>query len=368
MDKTVELMETRARLWDRAKRFLDERRDASGLLNADDNAAYERMEADLMALGREIDRQERLDAIGRRMAMPTTEPIVQKPGRMEDGMKEGRASDGYRTSFWDMMRSRTMGREVVDALKVGTDSEGGYLVPDEFEHTIVEAIEEENVFRTLADDSGMLRAIIRPALIETNGRFYAELPSSIVSWTQGESSAAAVYESDYILIDLIQSDNGLLVQEYIENSMRFRELSLNPSTGEISELKTTSGRMFDYICGRSVFSDDGKRVSTHILGDATADDMRVELMAVADGLAYSVTVAGIDNIGEWLSSVIYSGSLTRYLHIFSLYNELYTIVNGGYDAMNETGRAIGVPDAEIEESAFIISDSAVVTSGRRMMR
>ena len=212
----------------------------------------------------------------------------------------------------------------------------------------------------MADDSGMLRAIIRPALIEAGGRFYAELPSSVVSWAEGESSATAVYESDYLLIDLIQSDNGLLVQEYIENAMRFRELSLNPSTGEISELKTASGRMFDYICGRSVFSDNGKRVSTHILGDATADDMRVELMAVADGLSYSVTVAGIDNIGEWLSEVIYSGSLTRYLHIFSLYNELYTIVNGGYDAMNETGRAIGVPDAEIEESAFIISDSAVV--------
>lgn len=212
----------------------------------------------------------------------------------------------------------------------------------------------------MMDDSGMLRAIIRPALIEMGGRFYAELPSSVVSWAEGESSATAVYESDYLLIDLIQSDNGLLVQEYIENAMRFRELSLNPSNGEISELKTTSGRMFDYICGRSVFSDGGKRVSTHILGDAEADDMKVELMAVADGLTYSVTVAGIDNIGEWLSEVIYSGSLTRYLHIFSLYNELYTIVNGGYDAMNETGRAIGVPDAEIEESAFIISDSAVV--------
>lgn len=103
-----------------------------------------------------------------------------------------------------------------------------------------------------------------------------------------------------------------------------------------------------------------KQQTTHILGDAEADDMRVELIAVADGLTYSVTVAEIDNIGEWLSEVIYSGSLTRYLHIFSLYNELYTIVNGGYDAMNETGRAIGVPDEEIEESAFIISDSAVV--------
>ena len=33
---------------------------------------------------------------------------------------------------------------------MGTDSEGGYLVPDEFEHTLVEALEEENCFRSLA--------------------------------------------------------------------------------------------------------------------------------------------------------------------------------------------------------------------------
>lgn len=38
----------------------------------------------------------------------------------------------------------------MDALQVGTDSEGGYLVPDEFERTLVEALEEQNIFRTLA--------------------------------------------------------------------------------------------------------------------------------------------------------------------------------------------------------------------------
>lgn len=43
-----------------------------------------------------------------------------------------------------------------------------------------------------------------------------------------------------------------------------------------------------------------------------------------------------------------------------LYDEIYNIVNGSYDAMNETGRAIEVPDAEIVESAFIIADAAVV--------
>lgn len=40
--------------------------------------------------------------------------------------------------------------EVMNALQVGTDSEGGFLVPDEFERTLVEALEEQNIFRTLA--------------------------------------------------------------------------------------------------------------------------------------------------------------------------------------------------------------------------
>ena len=38
---------------------------------------------------------------------------------------------------------------VKNALKIGTDSEGGYLVPDEFERTLVEALEDENIFRRL---------------------------------------------------------------------------------------------------------------------------------------------------------------------------------------------------------------------------
>ena len=40
--------------------------------------------------------------------------------------------------------------EMSNALQIGTDSEGGYLVPDEYETTLVEALEEENIFRKLA--------------------------------------------------------------------------------------------------------------------------------------------------------------------------------------------------------------------------
>lgn len=73
-------------------------------------------------------------------------------GRLEeDGEgKTGRASDEYKKNFWNAMRSKTPVPNVTNALQIGTDSEGGYLVPDEFENTLVEALEEENVFRQMA--------------------------------------------------------------------------------------------------------------------------------------------------------------------------------------------------------------------------
>ena len=40
--------------------------------------------------------------------------------------------------------------DVNNALSIGEDAEGGYLVPDEFERKLVEGLEEESFFRTLA--------------------------------------------------------------------------------------------------------------------------------------------------------------------------------------------------------------------------
>ena len=48
------------------------------------------------------------------------------------------------------MRSKNPDRAIVNALQIGTDSEGGYLVPDEFERTLVDGLSENNIFRTLA--------------------------------------------------------------------------------------------------------------------------------------------------------------------------------------------------------------------------
>ena len=149
MATILELREKRAKAWDAAKAFLDSRRGADGIVSAEDNATYEKMEADVVNLGKEIDRLERQAAMDAELNKPTTEPLTSKPAKAAD-QKTGRASDEYRSAFWNAMRSKAPNHTLLNALEVGTDSEGGYLVPDEFEHTLVQALEEENVFRKLA--------------------------------------------------------------------------------------------------------------------------------------------------------------------------------------------------------------------------
>ena len=153
MSQILDLREKRAKAWDAAKQFLDAKRGADGMLSEEDTAAYDKMEQDVMNLGKEIERLERQAAIDAELSKATSTPLTGKPGAKmgkDDKEKTGRASDEYRGSFWNAMRVKAPMPSVLNALQEGTDSEGGYLVPDEFERTLVEALEEENVFRTLA--------------------------------------------------------------------------------------------------------------------------------------------------------------------------------------------------------------------------
>ena len=150
MNQIQELREKRAKAWDAAKAFLDTKRGSDGLLAAEDVATYDKMEADVVNLGKEIDRLERQVALDAELNKPTADPLTSKPAANGMDAKSGRASDEYKKAFWNIMRAKNPRYDVVNALQIGTDSEGGYLAPDEFERTLVTALEEENIFRKLA--------------------------------------------------------------------------------------------------------------------------------------------------------------------------------------------------------------------------
>lgn len=152
MNKINELRTQRAKAWEKAQAFLTANRNEMGILSDENVKIYEGLEQDIVNLGKEIDRQERLDAMEREMAAPVAKPITEKPeNTKKPDTKVGRASDAYTKAFWTQVRAKDgVPYEVRNALSEGVDSEGGYLVPDEFENTLVSGMEEAGSIRSLA--------------------------------------------------------------------------------------------------------------------------------------------------------------------------------------------------------------------------
>lgn len=145
-----ELREKRAKAWDTARDFLDSKRRPDGTLSEDDSKTYDAMEQTIVDLGKEIQRLERQQALGAEMQAATSAPILTAPAAQTAAPeKTGTASAEYSKAFWNSIRNRNW-VDVRNDLHIGEDSEGGYLVPDEFERKLIEALEEENIFRQMA--------------------------------------------------------------------------------------------------------------------------------------------------------------------------------------------------------------------------
>ena len=130
MNQILKLREERANTWEMARAFLESHRDKDGMVSAEDAARYDKMEADVVNLGKEIDRLERQQQLDAQLSQPTTMTITELPGAGQNGAeKRGRASDAYRKAFWDSIRHKNF-IDVQNALSAGTDAYGGYLLPD----------------------------------------------------------------------------------------------------------------------------------------------------------------------------------------------------------------------------------------------
>ena len=147
MDKIMELRDKRVKLWEEAKNFLDSHTDEDGKLSAEDAAAYEKMEADVVEMKKAIDRLERQAAIDRELDKPTSKPITNQP---ENAKPAGgfRATDEYKQDMLTAMRTRF--RNISNVLQEGNDQQGGYLVPVEYDNRLIDVLNEENIMRSLA--------------------------------------------------------------------------------------------------------------------------------------------------------------------------------------------------------------------------
>lgn len=204
MSKSVkELIETRAKVWETAKNFVNTRANENGILSAEDSEAYDRMEAEITDLTHAIDRAQKMEAMEAELSKAVNSPIVGQPSAQVEE-KTGRASNAYRQDFDNMLRGKRM---VHNVMEEGVDANGGYLVPTEFERKVVTGLDEENVIRPLA-------TVIKT---ESERKIPVAANRSVATWT---AENAAYTESNptfdqktldaYKLTDLIKVSIELL--------------------------------------------------------------------------------------------------------------------------------------------------------------
>ena len=151
MSKILDLRNKRNNLWEQTKAFLEEHRGENGLVAADAVEQYNKMAADVKALGDEIQRLEDQMEMDAKLSAATSVPVHADPKAdgKRDSAQRPTATAKYSEAFWNMMRGNNS-LEVRDALSVGVDQNGGFTVPDEFERQLIQGLEENNIFRTLA--------------------------------------------------------------------------------------------------------------------------------------------------------------------------------------------------------------------------
>ena len=139
----MELREKRNQAWEAAKAFAETHTNSNGVLSAEDTQTYERMEQEIIDLGKEIQRRERQEALDAELNMPVNKPLTSSPANAEKP-KTGRASNEYKEDFGRHLRGK---KPIHNVLSESVDADGGYLVPEEFEKDIVRGIDETNIIR-----------------------------------------------------------------------------------------------------------------------------------------------------------------------------------------------------------------------------
>ena len=188
----MSLREQRAKLVHQQREIVTAADSESRGMTVDELGKFDAIDDEIVSLKATIDRAEAVeadvraisDAGGASVAAPveTRAPATIAaiaPTTTEN--RVGTASPEYRDAFRGYMRGAPTETR---ALEVGTNSEGGYLVPDQWATQLVDARNEENVMRGLAT-----------VIVTTSGTFNVPTVSSqgSASWTTEE---AAHTESD----------------------------------------------------------------------------------------------------------------------------------------------------------------------------
>jgi HK97 family phage major capsid protein len=185
MTDVNELLQKRGEIIHEMKNMLEKAEAESRDLTNEEQTAFDAMEKDQMSLKARADRLERVNAVHSDLDSLRGEPSRLAPENAGDEEVRPRASKAYIDGFDKYARRGMNGltHDVLNALQVGTDSEGGYIVPEEFDTMLVEYLQDINE----------LRAFVNVVSTASDRNIPVESTLGVATWTAEE---AAYTESD----------------------------------------------------------------------------------------------------------------------------------------------------------------------------
>ncbi|MEW5248909.1 phage major capsid protein [Microbulbifer discodermiae] len=149
MSKLIEMQQKRAKLAAQMRSLVDNVDAAKGMTD-DQEAQWKQMNEDLHALDKQIEQLEQMNAIEARLGEIDSparrpEPESNTPANPATPL----ASAEYLSGFDGYVRGG-LGADIQAALTVGTDTDGGYLVPDSWANTLIDLLTDAVFMRSLA--------------------------------------------------------------------------------------------------------------------------------------------------------------------------------------------------------------------------
>jgi HK97 family phage major capsid protein len=233
---SVSLREQRAKLVNDWRDILNKADAEKRGLSVDEKTSVERIEADIDGLKSRIDSEERLAAL--EAEERRTVPESQRSTPRVEAAASVKPADVYRAAFWNMIRTGATAE--LRAHAIGTDTRGGYTVPDEFRATLIQAMEEANVMRGLATITTSTSGTLSVPKVTSHGSAawkaeevaYAETNETFGETTFSAYKATSLVKvTEELLNDSAFNLEGYLASEFARQLADLEETAFVAGTG-----------------------------------------------------------------------------------------------------------------------------------------
>lgn len=230
MNAITELKQKRAAIVDKQREIIDKVDAEKREMSAEETQTYENMNVEFDSLGEQIQKLEKgeeLRAQLKEREEQMRERVVDREFRAELNAEKPtnpRDTEEYRTAYENYLRRGQNGlfADELRALQVGTDSEGGYTVPDEFNKKLIEAMYDVNVMRPLCTVIQTSNGTMDIPVVSSQGA--AAWTAEEAAFNEADDAFGVVQLSAYKLSRIIKvseellNDSAFNMQSYLSNS------------------------------------------------------------------------------------------------------------------------------------------------------